>query len=112
MPFVFSRNQPITTVSGIPFCRKSARVNQSQNVPVSCFSQPIGQWLAQAALEGHFGTVLRAHFSSAWNNVQCVSILMHIHIIAKTSRAYTKMSTLMIRLILETLLNTKISVES
>ena len=29
--------------------RKSARVTQSQNVPVSCFSQPIGQWPAQAA---------------------------------------------------------------
>ena len=35
--------------SSTPSCRKSARVTQSQNVPVSCFSQPIGQWLAQAA---------------------------------------------------------------
>ena len=37
------------TVSGIQFCRISARTTQSQNVPVSCFSQPIGQWSAQAA---------------------------------------------------------------
>ena len=35
--------------SSTPSCRKSARVTQSQNVPVSCFSQPIGQWPAQAA---------------------------------------------------------------
>ena len=47
------------TVSGIPFCRKSERVTQSQNVPVSC-------------LEGHFGTGLLAHFSSAWSNVEGV----------------------------------------
>ena len=43
----YNLTQP--TVSGIPFCRKSVRVTQSQNVPVSCFSQPIGQWPAQAA---------------------------------------------------------------
>ena len=42
----YNLTQP--TVSGIPFCRKSVRVTQSQNVPVSC-------------LEGHLGTGLRAH---------------------------------------------------
>ena len=42
---VSQKPQPSST----PSCRKSARVTQSQNVPVSCFSQPIGQWPAQAA---------------------------------------------------------------
>ena len=46
-----TKNLGSCTVSGIPFCRKSAcvSVTQSQNVSVSCFSQQIGQWPAQAA---------------------------------------------------------------
>ena len=39
----------VDTVSGIQSCRKSARVTQSQFVPSTSFSLPIGHWLAEAA---------------------------------------------------------------
>ena len=48
--------------SSTPSCRKSVLVTQSQNVPVSCFSQPIGQWPAQAAYREILGLAY-AHVS-------------------------------------------------
>ena len=52
------------TVSGIPFCRKSACLSQSQIFPLSCFSWPIHHLLAQAAYREIFGLAYTRGFSA------------------------------------------------
>ena len=42
-------NVVLPTFSITPFCRKSASTCQSQNFPVSCLSQPVADWLGEAA---------------------------------------------------------------
>ena len=59
------------TVSGIPFCRKSARLSQSQIFPLSCFSWPISHCPAQAAYREKSGLAYVHVFSAEWSNAKC-----------------------------------------
>ena len=50
-------------ICDIPFCRNSVCVCQSQNFPLSCFSQPIGHLPAQAAYREILGLAYTRAFS-------------------------------------------------
>ena len=43
------------------------RVTQSQNVPLSCLSQPLADWLAEAAYRDILGLSYARAFSAAWS---------------------------------------------
>ena len=58
-------------ICDIPFCRNSVCVCQSQNFPLSCFSQPIGHLPAQAAYREILGLAYARAFSAKWSYAEC-----------------------------------------
>ena len=50
--------------------RKSVRVTQSQNVPLSCLSRPLADRLAEAAYRDILGLSYARAFSAAWSTAR------------------------------------------
>ena len=50
--------------------RKNVRVTQSQNVPLSCLSRPLADWLAEAAYRDILGLSYARTFSAAWSTAR------------------------------------------
>ena len=53
--------------------RKNVPVSSSQNVPLSCLSQPLADWLAEAAYRDILGLRCARAYSAEWNTADRVS---------------------------------------